>query len=323
MMRVVHNLDELSAPERPSAISIGNFDGIHLAHQQLLRRVVEFARPAGAAAVAMTFDPHPARILAPDRAPTLLSSPEQKARLIEPLGIDLLVILPFTPELARVSPEDFVQDILIHRLRASSVHVGPNFRFGHRQAGTTDLLGKMARQYGFQLEVLPMLKLRGEFVSSSRIRRLLSAGRVSIAGRLLGRPYSTAGPIVSGLGIGKTQTVPTLNLGPIKELLPKRGVYVTRTRLGERLHDSVTNVGYKPTFGEHQLTVESHLLNPQALAHAKEMEIQFLLRLRDEVKFSDPAALLAQIRKDAARAHQYFRLSGRLVGHRRESLGES
>ena len=319
MMRVVHNLDELLAPERPSAISIGNFDGIHLAHQQLLRRVVECARPAGATAVAMTFDPHPARILAPDRAPMLLSSPEQKARLIEQLGIDLLVVLSFTPELARVSPEVFVQDILVRRLRASSVHVGPNFRFGHRQAGNTDLLGKLAQQFGFELEVLPMLKLRGEFVSSSRIRRLLSNGRVSIAGRLLGRPYSVTGPIVSGLGIGKTRTVPTLNLGAINELLPKSGVYVTRTRLGETFHESVTNIGFKPTFGEHGLTVESHLLSSQSPAHVPEMEIQFLLRLRDEEKFPDSAALLAQIRKDAAHARQYFRLSGQMVGRRRSA----
>jgi riboflavin kinase/FMN adenylyltransferase len=315
-MRVVRKLEELSAPSQPSVISIGNFDGIHLAHQQLLRRVVECARPAGATATAVTFEPHPASILAPERAPTLLSSPEQKARLIELLGIDLLVILPFTQELARVSPEDFVREILIRHLRPSSIHVGPNFRFGYRQAGNTDLLGKLAQQNGFQVEVLPMLKLRGELVSSSRIRRLLSEGRVSIAGRLLGRPYSTAGPIISGMGIGKTQTVPTLNLAPIKELLPRPGVYVTRTEVSGDFYESVTNVGYKPTFGEHRLTVESHLLSPEVPVRVSEMEVQYLLRLRDEIKFADSSLLVAQIRKDAARARQYFRLSKRLLGRR-------
>jgi riboflavin kinase / FMN adenylyltransferase len=315
-MRVVHNLDELPAPSRPSVVSIGNFDGIHLAHRQLLRRVVECARPAGATATAVTFEPHPASVLAPQRAPTLLSSPEQKARLIEQLGIDLLVVLPFTQELARVSPEDFVREILVRRLRPISVHVGPNFRFGYRQAGNTDLLGKLAQQIGFQVEVLPMLKLRGEPVSSSRIRRLLSDGRVSIAGRLLGRPYSTAGPIVSGLGIGKTQTVPTLNLAPIKELLPRPGVYVTRTRLGGDLQESVTNVGTKPTFGDHRLTVESHLLSFEGPMNATEMEVEYLFRLRDEMKFPDSAALVQQIRKDAARARHFFRLSKRFMGRR-------
>lgn len=315
-MRVVHNLNELPEPSRQSVVSIGNFDGIHLAHQQLLRRVVECARHVGATATAVTFEPHPASILAPERAPTLLSSPERKARLIEQLGIDLLVILPFTQELARVLPQDFVREILIRRLRPISVHVGPNFRFGHLQAGNTDLLEKLAPQDGFQVEVLPMLKLRGEPVSSSRIRRLLSEGRVSIAGRLLGRPYSTGGPIVSGLGIGKTQTVPTLNLAPIKELLPRPGVYVTRTQLGGDLYESVTNVGYKPTFGEHRLTVESHLLSSEVPIQAPEMEVQYLFRLRDEMKFPDSAALSRQIRKDAARARHFFRFSRRLIGRR-------
>jgi riboflavin kinase / FMN adenylyltransferase len=315
-MRIVRELAELTGLTQPCAISIGNFDGIHLAHQQLRRRVVEFARPAGATATAVTFEPHPASILAPERAPTLLSSPEQKARMIEQLGIDLLVILPFTEELARVSPEDFVQEILVRQLRPSSVHVGPNFRFGYRQAGNTDLLAKLAQQNGFQLEVLPMLKLRGELVSSSRIRRLLSDGRVSIAGRLLGRPYSNEGPIVSGMGIGRTQTVPTLNLAPIKELLPRPGVYVTRTQVSGELYESVTNVGYKPTFGDHRLTVESHLLSSEVPVQAPEMEVHYLLRLRDEMKFSDSAALARQIRKDAARARQYFRLSKRLLGRR-------
>jgi riboflavin kinase / FMN adenylyltransferase len=313
-MRTVHNLDELPPSSRPSVVSIGNFDGIHLAHQQLLSRVVERARTAGATAVAVTFEPHPASVLAPERAPTLLSSPAQKARLIEQLGIELLVILPFTRELARVAPEDFVREILVRRLRPISIHVGPNFRFGHRQAGNTDLLEKLARQDGFEVEVLPMLELRGERVSSSRIRRLLSDGKVSIAGRLLGRAYSNAGPIVSGLGIGKAQTVPTLNLAPIKELLPRRGVYVTRTRAGDSVHESVTNVGNKPTFGEHRLTVESHLLSLQGRFDASEMEVEYLFRLRDEMKFADSPSLLAQIRKDAARAGQFFRLSKRLLG---------
>jgi riboflavin kinase / FMN adenylyltransferase len=310
-MRIIHNLDELSASPNPSVVSIGNFDGIHLAHQQLLRRVVECARPAGAIATAMTFHPHPAAILAPERAPTLLSSPEQKKELIRQLGIDLLVILPFTAELARVSPEDFVRDILIKYLRPVSVLVGPNFRFGYRQAGNTDLLEKLAQQIGFRVEVMPMMERRGERVSSSRIRRLLSEGRVSIAGRLLGRPYSTAGPIVSGLGIGKTQTVPTLNLAPILELLPRQGVYVTRTKLGEECHESVTNIGTKPTFGDHRLTVESHLLNSRGPITASRMEVDYLYRLRNEMKFPNPAALLEQIRNDASRARRFFELSKR------------
>jgi riboflavin kinase / FMN adenylyltransferase len=308
-MRVVRNLQELRESPAASVASIGNFDGVHLAHQQLLRRVVECARAAGAAATAVTFEPHPARILAPERAPTLLSSPVDKARLVEQLGIDLLLILPFTEELARLSPGDFVRDILVRHLRPVSIHVGPNFRFGHRQAGNTQALEELARQEGFRVEVLPMLKLRGERVSSSRIRQLLAEGRVGTAGRLLGRPYSIAGPIVRGRGVGKKQTVPTLNMAPIEELIPGEGVYITRTRLDDTRHESVTNVGHKPTFGEHRLTVECHLLNFSDEIKDPKMQVEYLYRLRDERKFPDPAALKAQILKDTGRAGKFFRLS--------------
>jgi riboflavin kinase/FMN adenylyltransferase len=309
-MRVIHQLGELGEFAGPSAISIGNFDGVHLAHRQLLKRVTECARETGVTATAITFDPHPARILAPERAPTLLTSTAQKATLIEELGIDLFVILPFTRELARIAPEEFVRSILVDRLHAVSVHVGPNFRFGHRQTGNTALLKEMTIRNGFRLEVLPMLQVRGERVSSSRIRQLLREGKVGLAGRLLGRPYSIAGPIVEGLGVGSRQTVPTLNLAPIEELIPCEGVYVTKTRVGGAWYESVTNVGHKPTFGEHRLTVESHLLSSPDEIKASEMEVQCLSRLRDEKKFPGPAALKAQILKDIRRAEQFFRLSG-------------
>jgi riboflavin kinase / FMN adenylyltransferase len=314
-MRVIRDFRELPKAPRASVVTIGNFDGVHLAHQQLLRRVAESARTAGALSTAVTFEPHPARLLAPQRAPTLLTAPAQKARLIEQLGIDLLVILSFTEELARLSPEDFVRNILVKNLRPVSIHVGPNFRFGYRQAGSSKTLEEIARQAGFHVEVLPMLELRGERVSSSRIRQLLADGRVRIAARLLGRPYSTAGPIVPGMGVGGKQTVPTLNLAPIEELIPHKGVYVSRTRLRDALHESVTNVGHKPTFGEHRLTVESHLLNFAGEIKDTEMEVEYLYRLRDEKKFPDPAALKAQIETDARRAKHYFRLSKLLQNH--------
>jgi riboflavin kinase / FMN adenylyltransferase len=315
-MRLIRDFHELSEPPHASVVTVGNFDGVHLAHQQLLRRVVECARPAGAVATAMTFDPHPVRILSPDRASPLLTSLPQKARLIEKLGIDLLVVLPFTEQLAQLSPKNFVHKVLVQNLHPISVHVGPNFRFGYRQAGNTQVLGELAREAGFKIEVLPMLELRGERVSSTRIRQLLAEGRVGIAGRLLGRPYANAGAIVRGQGVGHRQTVPTLNLAPIEELIPKLGVYVTRTRLGSTLHDSVTNVGHKPTFGEHRLTVECHLLDFAGEINETEMEVEYLYRLRDERKFPDPASLKAQIQKDAGRALQYFRLLPRIQRRR-------
>ena len=315
-MQIIRDLAQLDKSLQQTVVTIGNFDGVHLAHQKLLRKVVATARPLGATALAVTFDPHPIRLLAPEHAPRLLTPLERKAKLIEALGIDLLVVLPFTRELAHLAPVAFVRKILVGGLRARSVHVGPTFRFGYRQSGDVEILAELARQEGFRLDVLPTLVVRGERVSSTRIRELLSTGRVSLAARLLGRAFSAYGPIVAGLGVGRKHTVPTLNLAPVEEQLPKIGVYVTRTRLGDSFHDSVTNVGHKPTFGEHRLTVETFLLDFSGDIAETEMEIEFLYRLRDEMKFQNPAILKVQIQEDARRSLKFFRLF-RLIQKRR------
>jgi riboflavin kinase/FMN adenylyltransferase len=308
-MRVIRDLQELGEPLAPSVVTIGNFDGVHLAHQTLLRHVVEVARARGAVATAITFEPHPIKVLAPDHAPKLLAPLERKAKWIEATGIDLLVVLPFTRELARHSPLEFVRRVLVAPLRAVSVHVGPHFRFGYRQSGDTEILEELGRQEGFDVKILPMLKVRGERVSSTRIRELISEGQVNKACRLLGRPFSCRGPIVAGFGVGRKHTVPTLNLAPIEEQLPKIGVYVTNTLLAGVRHDSVTNVGHKPTFGDdHRLTVETFLLNYSGEIAETEMEIEFLYRLRDEIKFQNPAILKVQIQEDARRSFKFFRL---------------
>ena len=307
-MQLIRELTQLPKARAGSVVTIGNFDGVHLAHQRILRKVVETARPLGALATAVTFEPHPVKFLAPDHAPKLLTPLERKARLIEALGIDLLVVLPFTKELARLSPLEFVREMLVGKLYATSVHVGPSFRFGYRQRGDIEILGELARQEGFRLDVVPILEVRGTRVSSTCIRELLSLGRVDLACRLLDRPFSLFGPIVAGLGVGRKHTVPTLNLAPVEEQVPKIGVYVTRTRLGADLHDSVTNVGHKPTFGDHRLTVETFLLNFAGEITEAEVEIEFLYRLRDEMKFQNPAILKVQILEDARRSLKFFRL---------------
>jgi riboflavin kinase / FMN adenylyltransferase len=307
-MRVISGLQELGGNSAPSVVTIGNFDGVHLAHQSLLARVVEVARSQGQSATAITFEPHPIKILSPDHAPKLLTPLRRKIELIEKTGIDLLVVLPFTRELARQSPLEFVRHVLVNPLRASSVHVGPNFRFGYRQSGDTEILEELGHQEGFRVAVVPMLQVRGDRVSSTRIRELLTDGKVHKAARLLGRPFSARGPIVAGLGVGRKHTVPTLNLAPIEEQLPKTGVYVTHALLGGHRYDSVTNVGYKPTFGDHRLTVETFLLGFTGQIDEIEMEIEFLYRLRDEMKFQNPAILKVQIQEDARRSMKFFRL---------------
>jgi len=310
-MRVIRDLGEIGQPALASVVSVGNFDGVHLGHQKLLRSVVERARGAEAVAAVVTLDPHPAAVLAPERAPKLLTPLAEKVRLIEAAGIDLLWMLPFTLELSRMSPSEFVSAALVRGLGALAVVVGPNFRFGHRQAGDVRLLGELARQEGLELEVIDTLRVRGQPVSSTRIRELAGSGRVQLAGRLLGRPFSVSGAIVPGLGIGREQTVPTLNLAPTEERyqLPASGVYVTRTRVAGCEHESVSNVGRKPTFGEHRLTVESYLLDYRGgRIAAGEMRVEFLHRLRDERKFPDAAHLKAQIMKDAGRSQRFFHL---------------
>lgn len=314
-MRVVRDIREIRKPLGASVITIGNFDGVHLAHQQLLQKVVATARRRQITATAITFEPHPIKILAPDHAPKLLTPLKRKIGLIEKQGIDVVVVLSFNRELARLSPVEFVREILVKPLQAKVVMVGPNFRFGYRQSGDTEILGELARQEGFDLEIVPMLRHRGQQVSSTRIRELIVAGRMGMAGRLLGRPFSLCGPIVAGMGVGRRHTVPTLNLSPVEEQLPKIGVYVTRTRLASGAYDSVTNVGVKPTFGANRLSVETFLLGYSGGEILDiEMEIEFLFRLRDEMKFQNPAILKTQIQEDARRSLKFFRLLAMLRG---------
>lgn len=307
-MEIIRDLRELPPLPHGSAITIGNFDGVHLAHQQLLGHVAKMARSLKSASAAVTFEPHPIRFLAPDRAPKILTPLPQKARLIEHEGIDLLVVLPFTRELAHLLPADFVQQILVGQLKAACISVGPNFRFGYRQAGDVNSLKELSQKNGFTLEVVPNVEIRGQAVSSTRIRNLLSEGRVHMAGRLMGRPFSNSGVIVSGRGDGRRYGVPTLNLSPREEQLPQVGVYVTQSRIGAATLQSVTNVGYSPTFGNHPLTIETYLLDFEGDVQEDEMEVEYLHRLRDEMKFQNPAVLKVQIQDDVRRSLKFFRL---------------
>jgi len=306
-MEIFRSLEEAAAAGGRSVVTIGSFDGIHLAHQELLRRVRQSAGKEGAAAVAITFHPHPMQLLAPGKAPRLLTPLSVKLALLEQSGLQRLLLLPFTEELSRWPPEKFVQEVLVRVLRAVKVVVGDNFRFGHRQAGSPELLRRTGAGSGFQTEVLSRIEVRGRTVSSSQVRGLLEEGNVSLAGRLLGRPFSVCNPVQEGLGIGRRETVPTLNLAPYGEMLPATGVYVTRTRIGSRFFRSVTNVGRRPTFGERELGVETHLLDTWEGLAPESMEVSFLHRLRAERKFASPAELKTQIRSDVHCATTYFR----------------
>ena len=309
MTAVYHTLSEADARFGPAAVTIGNFDGLHAGHRRIMRRVAAVARERGWKASVLTFDPHPTKVVAPERAPKLLSAPDERVALMASEGIEQVLILPFTEELSCLSPEEFAQDILSRRLDVRAVMVGENFRFGHKHAGDTHLLSELGRRYGFSVEAIPAVRMRGRMVSSSGVRGLIAEGRVELAGRMLERCYSLAGPVVRGHGIGSKQTVPTLNLAPVAELLPARGVYITRTRdtADDRSWPSLTNVGNRPTFNGDALTIETFLLEPLTGETPADIQVDFLKRLREERKFESPDLLKAQILRDVARAKAYFR----------------
>jgi riboflavin kinase/FMN adenylyltransferase len=294
----------------PTLLSVGNFDGVHRAHTHVLKDIVRRAREQGFKAMAVTFEPHPVRILRPDSGLKLITPTPEKVRLLEATGLDTILLLPFARDLSLLTPQQFAHDILKKKLQAREVHEGFNFRFGHKAAGNVETLAEFGRQMGFEVKVYPEMKLRGEPVSSSHIRRLLREGRISRARHLLGRPFSILSTPGRGRGYGSKYTVPTINLSRYEELVPKDGVYITRTRVGKECFDSVTNVGNRPTFGAESFAIESHLLNfhPIELTPETEVEIYFLQRLRDEIKFPSVEALREQIGKDVKKAQRYFRL---------------
>ena len=311
--RIFRSLDEAGSGFGPCALSIGNFDGVHAGHRRILARVAALAAEHGWQPSVITFAPHPAKVLAPGRAPRLLDTAGERCRLLAEQGIRQILLIPFDERFSHLRPEEFAQRVLVDRLEAKAVVVGEGFRFGHRQSGDVGLLRELGGRLGFLVEGVERVSVRGRAVASTAVRGLVEAGEVSHASRLLSRPYALEGEVVAGRGVGSRQTVPTLNLATNAELVPGKGVYVTRTtdsRDGRRW-PSVTNVGFRPTFGGHRLTVETFLLEALEGAPPARIKVEFLLRLRDEHKFPDAAALKAQILRDAARAQVYFRRLGR------------
>jgi riboflavin kinase/FMN adenylyltransferase len=309
---IYRSLADTPADFGPCAITIGNFDGVHAGHRKILRRVAAMAREEGWKAAALTFDPHPAKLLAPASAPRLLTTLDQRARMMLAEGIDEILILPFTREIAALGPEDFVREILADKLNARAVLVGANFRFGKRTAGDAATLEELGPRYSFETEIIDAVVWRKRMISSSEIRRLIEAGDVSVACRMLSRPHSLQGAVVHGEGVGSKQTVPTLNLDTSGEVIPRDGVYVTRTREvgSSREWPSITNIGNRPTFNGRQRTIETYLLSALDGATPANISVEFLRRVREERKFENAEALKAQILRDVGRANAYFRRLG-------------
>jgi riboflavin kinase/FMN adenylyltransferase len=314
-MKIFRSLTELPPTLGPVVATVGNFDGVHCGHRWVIDQVNARARQLGLKSLALTFDPHPVRVLRPEAPHVLITPLETKLHQLATTGLDATLVLPFTPEFSRLTAEEFARTILRDALHAREVHEGENFRFG--AGATVDIhgLAALGQQLGFTAHAYAPYLLRGAPVSSSRIRKLICDAKLSHARALLGRPFAVQSTPASGRGFGTRYTVPTINLAPYPELLPAHGVYVSTLQVGDELFKSVTNVGNRPTFGEDSFAVETHLLDfhPIPLAPDTPLELTFLLYLRPEQRLPTPDLLLAQIKSDVARAHRFFHLQSLLT----------
>ena len=296
-------------PPQGAVISIGSFDGVHIGHQAVLTHVVERARAMGVAAVAMTFDPHPVKLLRPADAPPLLTTLEQRLALIAQTGIETALVVPFTHRLARMSAADFVRDVLVDRLAVREVYIGDNFRFGADRGGDVGLLTSMGAELGFEAAAAPIVEAEGGVVSSTRVRQAVADGRVEAAVPLLGRSVFIDGLVLEGKRLGRTLGFPTLNIEVENELHPANGVYVTAVHIPSftRTFPAVTNIGVRPTVYQNSLTtIESHLLDFTADVYQEQVRLFFLERVREERRFESTLDLMAQIRRDVGQARDYF-----------------
>lgn len=304
-------VERFGEARKPTAVTIGNFDGIHLGHQKILSEVRERAHGTGSLASVLTFYPHPARILRPEASPALLLTLPQRLAGFDAAGMDAALVLPFDTELAKVSAGDFVRHYLVETMRARALLVGENFRFGHRQAGDVKLLEELGKRCNFEVHVVPPVVADGLVVSSSAVRGALRDGRVEAAARMLGRAFALEGEIKPGTGQGRKLIVPTLNLTTEQECLPRNGVYATQSVVEGRIYQSATNIGVRPTFNGTRLAIESHLFDFGEDLTSGQMAIRFHARLRDEQKFAGPEALKGQVLKDIEQAREYFRMNVR------------
>jgi riboflavin kinase/FMN adenylyltransferase len=307
-MVIIRGLEYLKEKYRNVVLTIGNFDGVHIGHQKIFRNVVQRAKTMEGTALAITFDPHPLKVIAPERGVRLLTPFPEKARLMELFGMEVLICVHFDREFANTRPDDFIRDVIGQRIGAKEVIVGHNYAFGKGKKGSTGLLRARSRKYGFTFRVIRSARLYGDVVSSSRIRSLLARGRVCESSWLLGRPYMIEGKVVRGEGRGESLlNVPTANIGSSSELMPREGVYAVKVDLGGKILDGAANIGKNPTFGEHKMSYEVHIFEFSENILGKNIRVHFIDRIRDEKTFPDFRILRENILRDIERAKEILR----------------
>ena len=310
-MDVIRGSEKIPDRLQRAVVTIGNFDGVHLGHQFIFRRLAEEARREGCPAVVISFEPHPKMVLHPERRPFyLITSPEEKVRLLAELGIDALILIPFSLDYARTTAEAFVREVLRERLQIRKILIGHDYTFGRGKEGNEAFLAEAGRRLGFAVEVMNAFCIGDTVISSTKIRDAILAGEVGFAATLLGRPYNLSGRVISGNRRGDGLGFPTANIAPDKELVPARGVYAVRCLLEGKRHDGVLNIGFNPTFAGQQQTVEVHIFDFHQDIYGESLEILFIERIRDEVRFESPEKLIAQIGRDIDRAREILRAEG-------------
>jgi riboflavin kinase/FMN adenylyltransferase len=309
-MRLFHGTENADIA-RPTVLTLGVFDGLHLGHQLIMKTVVERARAVRAVPTVITFEPHPRAVLHPTSAPPLLQTLDQKIEALGVLGIEQAIVIHFDQAFAQIRAEDFLRNVVRERLQAKEVYLGRGFFFGHNREGNIDLLRSVSQRLGFFADEVPEVRLRGTRIGSTRIRELLQQGRVNLTRRMLGRPYGVEGPVVRGAARGASLGFPTANIRPHNRVIPRAGVYVTATLIEGQWRRSVTNIGVRPTFGDAtEPSVETFVLNWSGDLYGDVLRVRFLHRLREEKKFSSVAQLKSQIDRDVARAERYFERAG-------------
>ncbi len=302
-MQVIRGIENIKAPFKEPVLTIGNFDGVHLGHQEIFHRVIERARRTGGVAIVFTFEPHPIRVVRPGGGPPLITLYEQKVELIERYGIDVLICADFTPDFARIPAREFIRGLLVERIGMKEIMVGYDWAFGRNREGNIGLLIEMGAQLGFQACVLGPYSIEGIPISSTQVRQLVQEGGVVTAAKLLGRPYQVKGRVVRGRDRGgRLVGFPTANLKLVDELWPKKGVYAVTVEYAGQTYKGVANIGHNPTFGDNELSVETHLLDFSGDIYGQTIRLNIIERLRDEKRFPGPEDLHAQIAADIERS---------------------
>lgn len=306
-MKIVRNVHKFRLKDKRSVVAIGIFDGVHLGHRAVIRRAASRAKRLGIKSIVLTFDPHPAKILHPLKAPLLLMSLEHRLRLIGEMGVNICAVAEFDREISFLEPQEFVRDYLVGRLRAKEVIVGPDFHFGKERKGNIGLLKEMGRELGFTTEVAKPVKVQGQVLSSTKIRNLIESGDLKKAQKFMGRPVAVLGTVMKGSRLGRFLGYPTANVDPHHEVIPPSGVYAVKIKFADKLYNGVLNIGRRPTFlrkksAEIEPVIEVHIFDFKDKIYGKDLEIEFIKKIRQERKFPSRRALIKRIKLDEARA---------------------